>query len=374
MKIKVCIVIDNLYAGGTQRQLLEFLKSCDRQRFNITVISLDGQRNPMEADIVSLGYSVLRVSHKGFFNLTTIFSLCRIFKSEKPDIVHTYPYTSDFYGRLAAIFSNITAIICSVRNIQIWKKWYHLLADKILSSFTDTITVNAENIKPYLIKRAGINPDKIRTIYNGKDLSRFAHLRDADEMKRELRIPQNSCVVGMVGRFSEQKDYPTFLKAAKKVSQSLPDTYFAAIGDGQTKQEMRDLALRLGLSGHTIFTGLRNDVPDLINTLDIGVLVSHYEGCPNVILEYMAGSKPTIAADVGGCAEVIEDGKTGFIVAPRDTEALAEKIITLLKDTSMRARMGEAGRKRVEECFSLKKMVQSTENLYTELYQQKYSH
>src|SRR3990167_8284892 len=95
------------------------------------------------------------------------------------------------------------------------------------------------------------------------------------------------------------------------------------------------------------------------------VIPSHYEGCPNVILEYMAASKPAIATDVGGCAEVIEDGKTGFIVAPRDTEALAEKIITLLKDTSMRARMGEAGRKRVEEYFSLKKMVENTENLYT---------
>lgn len=373
MKIKVCIVIDNLYAGGTQRQLLEFLKSCDRQQFDITIISMDSQRNPMEAEITSLGYNVVRVSHKGFFNLKTIFSLRGIFKKEKPDIVHTFLYTSDFYGRVAAVLNKTPVIISSVRNIQVWKKWYHLLADRILSCFTDKITVNAENIKPYLIKRAGINPAKLLTIYNGKDLSRFAHLREAREVRKELGIPANAFVVGMVGRFSEQKDYPTFLQAAKRVSQNLPDTYFTAIGDGQTKQKMQDLALRLGLNGHTVFTGLRNDVPDIINALDIGVLVSHYEGCPNVILEYMAASKPAIAADVGGCAEVIEEGKTGYIVAPTDAEALAEKIITLSKDAPLRARMGEAGRKRVEEYFSLTTMVRETEKLYVTLYQQKYS-
>ncbi|MBP7216798.1 MAG: glycosyltransferase, partial [Candidatus Omnitrophica bacterium] len=117
------------------------------------------------------------------------------------------------------------------------------------------------------------------------------------------------------------------------------------------------------------FTGLRKDIPDLINAMDICVLSSHYEGLPNVIMEYMACSKPVIATRVGGCPELVVEGKTGYLVPPKNPKALADKIVALLKDKTLRVVMGRAGRKRVEDLFTSQRMAQETEQLYESLVQ-----
>lgn len=364
---KIFMVIDHLGAGGAQRQVIEYLKHADRNKYDITVVNLDNGYASVANEIIELNYRVIGIKHSGFFNLFTLINLTRIFKRENPDIVHTYLFTSDCYGRLAAKLAGVKKVVCATRGIDAWKKWHHIQADRILALFTDSITVNAENIKPYLIKIEKIRADKIVKIYNGIDLRRFKGLRSSSGIKLGLHIPENSLLVGMVGRLSKPKDYETFFHAVKIILKQLTDTYFLVVGDGALKSRLQFMVNDLGIKEKVIFTGAREDALDLINTMDVCVLSSHYEGCPNVILEYMACKKPVVASNVGGCPELVIDGKTGFIVPEANPETLASKLIELLNNQGLRKQMGECGRKRVEEYFTSDIMAENTEKLYKKL-------
>ena len=381
MKVKLYIIIDNLGPGGTQRQIIEYLKTANREQFDIKIVNLDKDYNTLKDEIERLGYEVIGIKQGKWRAVNSLFGL---FKQNKLDIVHTFLFTSDLYGRIAAKLAGVPVVISSVRNIDLWQKWHHRLTDKILATFTDRITVNAECIKPYLIKTKGIPQKKIITIYNGIDLARFDNLKTPQQIREELGIPLNSLAIGMVSRFSAQKDYDTFLKAAEIILKTrgqapagtVPSphssfgespVYFVAVGDGPLLQSLQSSVVNQQLKDKIIFTGLRRDIPNVINAMDICILSSHYEGCPNVILEYMASSKPVIASNVGGCAELIIEGKTGFVVPPKNPEMLANKIRELINNKDLRIKMGKEGRIRVEKHFTSQLMVKNIENLYLEL-------
>lgn len=361
MKINVLIVIDSLGPGGAQRQIVEYLKFADRDAFDIKIVNLDRNYAPLADEITRLGFEIIGIDHRGFFNPKTLSELIRLFRREKPDIVHTYLFTADCYGRLAAKLVGVEHIITSIRGFDFWKRWHHIAVDRILVRFTDSITINADVLRDTLIKREKISHHKIIRIYNGMDLKRFEGLKDGRHMRAEFNIPQDSLIVGMVGRFSFEKDYETFFEAARKVSESLDNVYFVAVGEGPRRKEIQE---KVAGQNNVIFTGLRRDVPDLIQMFDIGVLSSHNEGCPNVVLEYMACSKPVVASSVGACPELIVDQETGFLVPTGDVLCMADKLMALLQDKSLRERMGEKGRKRVEEHFSSRILAQNIEQLY----------
>ncbi len=371
MKIKVIIVIDHLDIGGAQNQVLEYLRHADKSQFDIKIVYLEKQRNALVEVIEKLGYVTIGLAHKGFFNMATIIQLRKLFCAEQPHIVHTYLFTSDCYGRVAARLAKVPHIITSMRSIDDWKKPHHVFVDQILAKWTDVITINADVIRPYLVDHEKIDAKKIVKIYNGIDLTRFDHVSSIDNIKASLEIPTGAKIVGMVGRLTHQKDYDTYLESAKIVLQKVPNVYFLVVGDGPRRQELETKVKNEGLGQNIIFTGTREDVAEIIHTMDIGVLSSFVEGCPNALIEYMACRKPAVAADIGGCAEVIQDEKTGFIVAPKNAQLMADRLVQLLESDDLRRQMGEEGRKRVEECFTVEKLAQNTENLYRSLAEKK---
>ncbi|MBU2541259.1 MAG: glycosyltransferase [Candidatus Omnitrophica bacterium] len=366
MKTKLIIVIDHLGIGGAQQQILEYLKFANRNVYDIKIVNLDETYNLLGHKISDLGYEIISFRHKGFFNARTLIDMIRLFKKEKPQIVHTYLFTADCYGRLAAKIAGIKNIICSIRDRNLWMKPHHIFADRILSWFTDVITVNAESLRTFLIRERKLDSKKIVTIYNGMDTKRFEHLSHPQELRKDLGIPEDALIVGMVARFSLQKDYETFFAAAVGVSGLMKNVYFLAIGDGKKKAELEQYVKKQGIP-NIIFTGVRKDMPDLSNMIDVGVLSTHYEGCPNVILEYMACSKPVVATNVDGCQELIINNKTGFFVPESNPQFMAEKLIQLLNNKELRTRMGQAGYNRVRKHFSSQKLAQNTEDLYQQL-------
>jgi len=366
MKIKVFIVIDHLGTGGAQQQVLEYLKFAAHENYEFKVINLDAIYEPLADQVRALGVDVVSIAHKGFFNPATLRILTRLFKQEQPDIVHTYLFTADCYGRLAAKLAGTKVIICSIRSTDLWKKPHHIMVDRILAKYTDKILINADGMKNFLMDTEKIDSGKILRIYNGVDLKKFEPAHNVSELRKELRLPNNMLIVGMIGRFSNQKDYKTYLNVAEEVLNERNDICFLAVGDGPLRAEFEDRYSKVG-EGKIIFTGLRKDIPNLIQLMDIGVLATHYEGCPNVILEYMASSKPVVASDVDGCPELVLDGKTGFIVPPSDPKALKQKILSLIEDGDLRFQMGAAGRRQVEEQFDSKRLAQNIEKLYDDL-------
>jgi glycosyltransferase involved in cell wall biosynthesis len=180
-------------------------------------------------------------------------------------------------------------------------------------------------------------------------------------------ITEANLVCGMIAILGTEKDHSTLIKAMPKIIPQYPNTSLLLIGDGPKRAELQDLVHKLGIADKVIFTGNRRDIPQLLATLDVVVLSSFYEGTSITLLEAMAAAKPVVASRVGGNPEVVEDGVTGFLVPPADPDALAFRLSQLLGDEDLRQKMGQAGRQRVEEQFSLSQMVANYERLYNQV-------
>ena len=183
----------------------------------------------------------------------------------------------------------------------------------------------------------------------------------------ELGIPEACPLVFVFCRLNQMKGVDYFLEAAAKVARQRPDVRFLIAGDGAHKRELEYRAAEVGLRDRTIFAGFRCDVPALLAEASLSVLPSLSEGLSNSLLESMAAGVPAIAARVGGNPEVIDDEVTGLLVPPRDPAALAGAMERLLEDQQLARRFGEAGRRRVEENFSVERSVREIERLYGRL-------
>jgi glycosyltransferase involved in cell wall biosynthesis len=239
----------------------------------------------------------------------------------------------------------------------------------------DRILVNAEAVKTWLLDE-GYDESKIGVIRNGVDLSRFNNDRASMALRREFGIPDSSPLVGVVSRLTRLKGLEHFLESAAAIAARVPDARFLVVGetspmDREYLRELQRHAARLGVSDRVIFTGFRSDVPGVLAALDVSVMPSLNEALSNVVLESMASGAPTVATEVGGTPEAIVDGVTGLLVPPAQSTAIADAVMHLLMDPPLAQQLGRAGRARIADHFSVRRMVHSTEDLYTELLERK---
>ncbi len=371
---KIVILIDSFTTGGAQTQILEFLKNRNRTDFEYWLINLDDKVQTLTQAFTDQNVHILHIDHHGFFNPSTILKLTSLFKKIKPDVVQTYLFTADTYGRIAAILSRAPVIVTSIRSLDTWKKNHHLIVDKLLEKFTDQVTINAEAIRPRLKKLWNIKDEKILTIYNGIDLNRFNNPRSSKETRLEFGLTEEDILVGMVGKFRFEKDYESYFQAAALLQPIFPHAYFMAVGNGPKLKEIQHYVKTQTPHVKAVFTDARRDAPDLIHAMDIGVLATHAEGCPNAIMEYMAASKPVVSSNVGGCKELVVHNETGFLLEDKDVRAYAAHIRTLIESESLRQKMGKAGRARIESEFSTRALTEKTEGLYRSLIAKKLGH
>jgi glycosyltransferase involved in cell wall biosynthesis len=172
----------------------------------------------------------------------------------------------------------------------------------------------------------------------------------------------------------EVKDHRTFLKAARRVRAVRPEARFVIAGEGELASSLKATAKELGLERDVLFAGRRDEVADLLAVSSICVLSSKAEGFSNSVLEYMAAARPVVVTDVGGAREAVIDGETGYIVAPGDDEAMADRIIALLGSPSQARLFGERGRETVLRRFSIQSQRARVETLYDNLLGQQRAH
>jgi len=200
----------------------------------------------------------------------------------------------------------------------------------------------------------------------------YGNANDGITLKRKLGIQSESFVVGMVANIRKVKGYLYFLDAARIILRYNRNVQFVMIGYDAIKSDFTTEGLKrygeeIRISENLHFLGGKLDIPDLISIFDVAVLASLSEGFSNVILEYMASSKPVVATEVGGNPEIVVHGETGLLVPPADSDALASAILSILEDKDMALRFGMAGRKRVEERFSVDIMLRNYENLFEQV-------
>ena len=213
---------------------------------------------------------------------------------------------------------------------------------------------------------SGANPGQIRTIENGIDLERFTP--GASTLRRaELSIPESHRVIGVIGMFDPVKGHVFLLRAIKRLQESgVNDLTCLIAGEGRLEADLKDYAKAAGIEQNVRFLGYRRDIPDLLGLMDMVIMPSLRESFGIAALEAMAMKLPVVASRIGGLEEVVEHERTGLLVPPSDAAALAEAILRLAENPEMRRNMGEAGRHRVEEKFSIESTIRRTEALYLE--------
>lgn len=377
-RITVLFPITDLATDGAQRQLLELVKGLDKNCFKPVVLTLK-PGGSMEREFREVPQvEVLSLDRRGKYDLLGVFKVWGILRRMKADVVQPFLTPATFFGLLPALLSRTPVKIVTeragpgARNARLGYRFY-LKAEDLLTRFADWSVANSQAGREYLIQR-GINPARIRVIYNGINLSRLtADQEGVQKVRRRLDVPPDGKVVGMMARLFPVKNHAMFLQAAALINQVIPDTRFALVGDGPLRSQLEDMNQELGLASKVTLFGEQRDVGTYLSAFDIAVLTSDTEGCSNALLEAMALGKPIVATDVGGNREVVNHGETGLLVPRDDPEALAEAIITLLRDTDIAHAMGQRAKQMIISRFSLESMIHEYQSLWVETIAEKAS-
>ncbi|MCL0062936.1 glycosyltransferase family 4 protein, partial [Peptococcaceae bacterium] len=293
-----------------------------------------------------------------------IFKLAKILTENKVDILHTHCFSPNIY-QLAAYMSRVTVTFSTIHSTAGYSPYW----EKVFKHFTTKYIAISEQVKKYAIDDLQIPSDKVELIYNGIDLQRFMKNKiDRENKLAKLRIDADKKIITNTGRVTEAKGQIYLIRAAKIVLKEFPDVHFLIVGDDKadkkTAQKLKDMVRAEGLSDYIAFTGIRQDVPEILAITDIFVFPSLWEGFALAILEAMAAGVPIVATDVGSIREVLIDKENGLIIPPKDAVALTEGIKFMLSNPERAKEMGLKGRKAVEEKFAIENTVRGYEELY----------
>jgi glycosyltransferase involved in cell wall biosynthesis len=287
------------------------------------------------------------------------------------DIVHTHTSKAGITGRIAAKLAGARCIVHTPHG-HIFYGYFSapltavfVYLERFVGSFTDAlITLTQAEKRDYLLRNIG-TPDRIFPIYSGIDLAPFMHpLHTRSEMRKELGLNESHFVAGTVARLDNIKNHHLIVSAALRLKNSFPDIRFVFVGDGELRDELAARIEAHGMKDRFIFTGWRNDIPDLLAAFDIFIMCSKNEGMGRAFVEAQAAGVPVIGTRVGGVAEVLDEGRTGYLVDPDNPDELAAKVEILYRQRNHCHALSDACRKWVEPKFSSAFMIDEIDSVY----------
>ncbi|MEE4311332.1 MAG: glycosyltransferase family 4 protein [candidate division KSB1 bacterium] len=377
-KIKILHIITNLPVGGAQDNTLITVDELDKERYEVTLMSaeegdwLDRALKMKNVKLIFVN-ELVRPIHL-IYDIIALLRIYRIIRKGRYDIVHTHSSKPGFSGRIAAKLAGVPIIVHTVHGFP-----FNDFMNPLLRSFFITLEEALAKISNVLVTVSKLNfqkivdlkiadPARLVNIYSGIYFDKFDKKTDVVSKKKELGIDPKMKVIGMVGRLSNQKSPQYFLDAIPAIAEAHPDTRFLLIGDGELRDALEKRIKKLGIHDRTQILGFRDDVPDLLQVMDIYVLSSCWEGLGRSLTEAMYLKKPVVATAVEGVPEIVETGKTGVLVPPRDPESISRAVISLLGDPAQTKELGENAHRKVAKKFSAHKMVEQIDQLYQELH------
>jgi glycosyltransferase involved in cell wall biosynthesis len=356
--IRVLFVVPALPVGGAERHVTTLLPRMDPARFTPSVICI-GEEGALFPTLPAAGIEAVALRLRKRQAVRALIELVMMMRRTRPDVVVVQGYNAETLGRIAARIAGVKHTISWVHNIGDVQPrgTVRSTVDRALNRWTSGYFGVAEAQRRYLVDELGYPDGKIRIIHNGVDPAQFGIGTDRG-VRAEFGFAGDDPVVGIVAMLRPEKDHVSFLRAARTVVDELPNARFLIIGDGPTRPQLEALCAELQITPNVHFAGSRHDVVRLLRAIDVFVLSSVTVECfPISLLEAMACARPAVCSAVGGIAEMINDGETGYLVPPKDPPQLAARLVSLLRDPLTARRMGRAARARVETEFDLDRSI-----------------
>lgn len=350
---------------GVSRLFSWWFPRYDPARYSVFLVGLKAAE-PASLKLVEQGIPVTHLG-RGKFDPRILGDLVRVAREKRARILHVHGYAAADFGRLAA--RRVGAkLVLHEHFADPRMPAYQGIADRLLAGLTDRAIAVSASTRDFLVRERHVPAARVRLIWNGAPLEEFAPVPRpaALALRRELGLPEDAPLVGIVGRVNAQKGHRYLVEAAPRVLASVPAARFLVVGDGDLLEATRQQAARLGIADRFVFAGHRSDIPAVLGALDVFCIASTYEGTPLALFEAMAAGKAIVSTAVDGCREILEDRVSGRLVPAQDPAALADALVDVLADAGQRGALAENARK-ASLRYDIQECVRQMESLYDEI-------
>ncbi len=368
-------IITKLELGGAQQVALNTLRLLPKDQYRCFLISgqgglLDQEARQLENVEVHL-WRGLKHPIRPWADVVTLIKLMQFMRRHHITIVHTHSSKAGMLGRWAARLAGVPKIIHTIHGWPfheqqpLWLRQGYIWLERLSAKVTHRLIAVSQATKSKGLRYKIGRPLQYQVIWPGSDLKTFGPgiVDDHMALREQLHISGYPPVVGMIANMKPQKAPVDFVRMAALVHEQLPEVRFLLVGDGPLRPKVEAAIARLSLEQVVLLTGWRQDVPELMRGLNLVVLTSLWEGLPCVFGQAMKTGLPIVATDVEGARDAITDGETGFLVPIQNPRAMAEKVVLILKDQSLRIRLGRAGMKQAQR-FGLEAMLEKVMEIY----------
>lgn len=361
---RILQIIPSLDRAGAEKQFTVLSTHLARDEFDVHVCVLT-RSGPFAKELSEhdVPFTVLGKHWK--CDPAAFWKLKRLIVKLQPDIVQTWLFAANAYGRAAALAAGVKTIIGSEQCADPWKQWHQFAIDRYLAKRTSKIVVNGTGVCDFYVA-AGIAAEKFVIIPNG-----IAPHQTSGTSRRqlldELGLPSDARLVATIGRLWPQKRIKDIIWAAELLTVVHDDVHVLIIGEGPQRNALLRFRDQVQLQNRVHFLGHRDDVPRMIEHFDVLWQASGYEGLPNSIMEAMAAAVPVVATNIPGNRDLVAHGETGYLVSVGDRAGLARYANKVLEDTTLARRLGETAQQRMLEDYPVRNMVHQHAELYREL-------
>ena len=359
---RILQIIPTLCQGGAEKQMAMLATGLNPDEYDVHVCALTSAGHYVDP-LREHGIPVHVIGKSWKVDPGAYWRLKRYIQRLQPDIVHTWIFAANCYGRYAASSCGVKGIVAGERCIDRWKLPYQFAIDRHLAHRSGALVVPCEGVRRFYV-RHGLPEEKFHVIPNGVSPTSVAPASTREEILSELKLPSDARLIGAVGRLWPQKRWKDAIWAAELLSVLREDAHLLIIGDGPLRWRLEKFAAQVHLDGKIHFLGHREDVLQLMPHFDCLWLSSGYEGLPNSIMEAMAAGIPAVATDISGNRDLIVNDETGFLVTLGDRAAFARQTLKLLEDESLRLEMGKSAKRRVAVYFSASEMIRHYDELF----------
>lgn len=352
--------------AGSEEFLVKLGRGLTGRGWECHIVVLKEDRHPVgrfKQSLSDAGWKTETVSMNWPITPSAVLETRRIIQTLEPDLINTHLIHADLLGVLAAAGLGIP-LVSTKHNDDRFKHWtgYRLLAQGLNYPVDHVVTIS-DHLTRFYREELGLAEKPCTRIHYGLDPEEF-HSNAESEKRLPEALGKDVVTFGMVARLTEQKGHEILIEAYEKISRLNPENQLVLVGDGPLREGLRKQVERADLEGSVHFLGHRSDVPRLLKHFDVFVHPSRWEGFGLVFLEAMAAELPVVATTVSAIPEIVQDGRTGFLVEPDNSRQLQDALRTLLRSPERRDGMGQAGRRRLESSFTVEHMIDQYENLY----------